>query len=692
MKGSVDSASQQPRPTIVVLGQDCDVAGLTLTARELWGDFQPNTLNLGRSAGQASGLDIVAQRRILSLPKGLRDLADTLYECDAIESLIPSAVRQLLIEGSTEVYLLRQDHDRVLRLLQGDAPGPQVTAALPHQDVENTVIGPAFGVLRDASLLIRPTALGLLNSWSTWAVARAGLWVEDPMATVTSWWDREVGGQSLRLLTYPSGRATHLWRIAAEVPHGPSNLGVSRLGPAARRGLRATHRSRDLGSAPPFTPFDLKDWLLRRVVSVGGGTVPLLIESLWGQRPDLQEAFPAPGSVDYDRLLEWSVTQGVIEEGLPADWLVPLLAEPARVRARRRFHKSAEVSTVHVIRVAGMAKGVAVAGCYLEAQLRAMGYRTMSTEVDLEDPRTDATGAELVVFAINGDYLERVFRRTLMDRSARAAAYWWWETDELPAGYRRSASLVDELWAPTPFVRDIISRSLGARRVRLVPPPLPPASFLDVVDGPRMRRHLGLGEQTFVFLAQADGHSSLWRKNPLGAAQAFTEAFPTPEPDRVMLVLKTRHINSWDDEATRIRVLASSRRDILLIEDEWTHADMLDLIGATDVLVSLHRSEGFGLAIGEAMALNKTVIATRYGGNLVLDQDDRFLVPAIITRLEDPSGAYPGESIWAEPDLSAATEKLRSCAAGYLYAPTAAVERADRRRDGAEVWRSVVEA
>ena len=84
------------------------------------------------------------------------------------------------------------------------------------------------------------------------------------------------------------------------------------------------------------------------------------------------------------------------------------------------------------------------------------------------------------------------------------------------------------------------------------------------------------------------------------------------------------------------------------------------MIASCDCYVSLHRSEGLGLTMGEAMYFGKPVIATAYSGNLdFMTQENSFLVPHTMVEIGPGAGPYPADKQWAEPDLDRAAELMR---------------------------------
>jgi glycosyltransferase involved in cell wall biosynthesis len=98
---------------------------------------------------------------------------------------------------------------------------------------------------------------------------------------------------------------------------------------------------------------------------------------------------------------------------------------------------------------------------------------------------------------------------------------------------------------------------------------------------------------------------------------------------------------------------------VRIVDEVWPYADIQALIAAADVLLSLHRAEGFGLTAAEAMALGTPVLATAFSGVLdFMDDDCALLVPARPAPVVDPQGIYGGRHTWAEPDLAAAAEAL----------------------------------
>ncbi len=229
----------------------------------------------------------------------------------------------------------------------------------------------------------------------------------------------------------------------------------------------------------------------------------------------------------------------------------------------------------------------------------------------------------------------------------------YWELPEVPMDWRPALAGMDEIWAPSRFVADAFGRAFTGP-ITLVPPP---------VDTSREvcydRAHFGLPADPFTFLFTFDYASFTARKNPLGVLQAFARAFT--RGDTVGLVIKSvgsgrssPRIKAAIDEACaadpRITVL-----DAVMSRDE-----QVSLIDVADCYVSLHRSEGFGLGMAEAMSLGKPVIATDHSGNVDF-LSDRTGFPVAFSLRALRHGEYPfsGGQHWAEPDLDSAVEQMR---------------------------------
>jgi glycosyltransferase involved in cell wall biosynthesis len=230
-------------------------------------------------------------------------------------------------------------------------------------------------------------------------------------------------------------------------------------------------------------------------------------------------------------------------------------------------------------------------------------------------------------------------------------AYWAWELEKVPDEWVKAADLVDEIWAPTRFVAE-------AMRTRM---PKPVYHMLPGVEvgpvKPVARASLGIPEDHLVFLFMFDLHSQLHRKNPEGALCAFQKAFR--QGDRATLLIKTSggDIHSRDLAALRETIKGPN---VVLLDRLMSRAEAYGLIQMSDCFVSLHRSEGFGLGLAEAMLLGKPVIATGYSGNLdFMNRDNSLLVDYEMAEITEDRPIYTRGNFWAEPSVAHAADLMR---------------------------------
>jgi len=258
----------------------------------------------------------------------------------------------------------------------------------------------------------------------------------------------------------------------------------------------------------------------------------------------------------------------------------------------------------------------------------------------------------------------------------RNVGYWFWELEYFPKEWHHAFNLVDEAWTASEFVAQAL-RPHARAPVRIVPHPVSvPAQLVQQANGSRRdaRLRLGLPANGFMFLFAFDCHSYLQRKNPCGVIEAFRRAFGATAhklPAAPVLVLKSSNASAAPAQIGRLRELIGHDPRIVLSDRFLPHNDQVALMAACDCYVSLHRSEGFGQGMAEAMLLGKPVIATAYSGNLsFMNGSNSALVQATLTPLAP--GDYPlgTGQYWAEPDLDEAARWMQRAAADPQWCAT----------------------
>lgn len=256
------------------------------------------------------------------------------------------------------------------------------------------------------------------------------------------------------------------------------------------------------------------------------------------------------------------------------------------------------------------------------------------------------------VLCLNPEETPEIFSRLGPDffRGQLNIGYWFWELEHFPERWLDRFEYLDEVWVASSFCQDGVARAASVPVCRI------PLS-IEVQDiAPVPEEVLDVPEDQFVFLFVFDYHSFPERKNPLAVVRAFQRAF-APEA-KVHLVVKGT--DSRGDPAYHARLMAEARPGQVTLIDRYLDRNVINgLLARCDCYVSLHRAEGFGLTLAEAMYLGKPVIATAYSGNMDFTRpDNSYLVPYRLVDIDQDYGPYKKGWAWAEPDAEDAVETM----------------------------------
>ena len=405
-------------------------------------------------------------------------------------------------------------------------------------------------------------------------------------------------------------------------------------------------------------------WLTGPAERGGQAGVGRYLYDVYLERGDLQQAFPDLDGEDAGKLIEWAWDYGRAELGLAGELLPPRPVGPVSgtfdreiaVNVAGYLNRSLGLGQaarlyITALQAAGVPVGTVMAPLHLPvtgSQQQALARYGSQGFEQLELPYP----APVNLLCVNPDGLDN-----LLDSAGDALAdarwtigQWGWETDVLPAHWLPAFERLDEVWVYSSFVAENLSRVSPVPVITVPLPVIAPDPAGGDLD-------LDLGDG-FTFLFVFDFFSTLQRKNPVGLIDAFTRAFAPGEGPR--LVLKAMNGSFRPQAVDELRWRIGNRPDIQLIDQHVDKQTYAALIARCDCYVSLHRAEGFGLTLAEAMALGKPAIATGYSGNLeFMTPTNSYLVDYKLTHVGPNAEMYPADGTWAEPDLDHAAALMR---------------------------------
>lgn len=231
-----------------------------------------------------------------------------------------------------------------------------------------------------------------------------------------------------------------------------------------------------------------------------------------------------------------------------------------------------------------------------------------------------------------------------------------WELPSWPVRYAGVFDLIDEIWAPSEYVASTLGAVCGNKPVVRMPMVVTVPEQSSCVRG-----KYGFTAQDFVFYVMFDGGSWLTRKNPMAGVKAFCDAFPPADFPSVRLLVKAMNVQLnnpiWADVIRR----AEEDQRIVIEPQKMSRQELIDLMASCNCYVSLHRSEGFGRIMAEAMLLDQPVIATNYSGNVDFCTDETaFLVDGPLISLEVSDYPLAGGQLWCDPNHEMAVLQMRS--------------------------------
>jgi glycosyltransferase involved in cell wall biosynthesis len=555
---------------------------------------------------------------------------------------------------SFDVYRRRALH------FPSDQAGPNLNVWSPA-DAEGSVDGAArlaSGMLRNSSRLRRrfPAAIseGEEGAYCEWLCTSA--------AVKLGLSHRAVGNICTAFRSDPGKRVLELYlrspKLQSRFPHGLLPVGQKRFVKWLLREGRAKH---DLSAAEIL-------WFLHETAE----QVPQMVLKTWLINLSWQQRFPeGPTSAGKEEFLRWLreefpgyaafASRNALDAAVPA-------AEKIFLHQGDKGSSASENRElprgVNILSHFSYPSGIQQAALFTKRALENAHFRVSCRDVsafpcfDVED-RAPFLGLEVFpVTIINVSpqpYFSVAYERGgLLRRSGvYRIAYWAWELDAIPEEWAELTPLLDAIWAPTEFVADAFRKRM----------PLPVHEVLPGVELSEIdtvsHAELEIPADHYTFLFMFDMCSQMVRKNPLAVIHAFRAAFSRAE--KATLVIKVSRGRSHP-EAFAVLEQAAHEAGVILVDEVLSRARSYGFIQMCDCFVSLHRAEGFGLCLAEAMLMGKPVVATNYSGNLAfMHPGNSLLVDYSLTEIAADNPIYKEGNRWAEPSIEHAASLMRFC-------------------------------
>ncbi len=383
----------------------------------------------------------------------------------------------------------------------------------------------------------------------------------------------------------------------------------------------------------------------------------------WLADPSCRSAFPDPRGVD-----RASVGRHLLQ-GEIGRYLFPRVnTDDASRGGRSRVSRDGVVDGVNLVGYLNATLGVGEVGRQMVHALDALNMPVWPVSLQAPGsvnnvPFFTTGGASAMpfrcsLFCVNADMTPSVAQQFVdsIGHDGIRGGFWWWELDEFPEAFFGAFECVDFVIAGSRFVANAIARHSPVP-VFTVPVPVGAQALPYLNENSSWCRRLQPPAKC-TFLFSFDYRSVVKRKNPEAVISAYVDAFEGSEGTR--LVVKSLNHDEFSDCHESLMRLARDRADIVFLQDVLSPADRDELVRRCDCYVSLHRSEGMGLTMAEAMYAGKPVIATAYSGNMdFMDPSNSLLVDYELVRVGDGAAPYAAESLWAEPDIGHASRLMR---------------------------------
>ena len=229
--------------------------------------------------------------------------------------------------------------------------------------------------------------------------------------------------------------------------------------------------------------------------------------------------------------------------------------------------------------------------------------------------------------------------------------FWAWELPTFPSEWQPAFDNFHEIWTYSNHCAEAISAVSPIPVMKIMP-------SISLAQPALEREALNLPKHKFIFLFVFDFSSRIERKNPLAVIQAFKQAFG--EDDRVLLIVKSSNSKNFSEAQASLNSAIANHSNIKHLDGYLSKGKINGLLYNCDCYVSLHRCEGFGLTMAEAMFYGKPVIATDYSSNTeFMNVGNSFCVKYKLIPIEQDCGPYKKGNVWAAADVEHAANLMR---------------------------------
>lgn len=392
--------------------------------------------------------------------------------------------------------------------------------------------------------------------------------------------------------------------------------------------------------------------------------------AIYGDHIWMRQQYPQLDAGDAPRFLEWLRRDGRTLIPIPDD-LLPDPVDEERLGVARTERPNQDL--IRGVNLAGFLRGEFGLGEAARMLVKGLDARRIpvlpidATISQLTRQKTEyatlpnwSDGFPVNILCVNGNLIPGLAEDApWLFKERESIAMWFWETNRLPPEWLEAFEHLDEIWVASNFMAEMIGAA-SPIPVHAIPLPVsvPPSPPFD-------RARYGIPEDDYLFTFVFDWHSTVERKNPHGLIEAFRSAF---EPNSgASLLIKSIQGIDFPAEYEQLAIAASRHPNIHLIDRHVPWREKNAMIAGCDCYVSLHRSEGFGLTLAEAMWFEKPAIATAYGGNLefMTSENSRLVSYAMVPVGEKTAAAtagtahYPADAMWADPDVGSAADAMR---------------------------------